>query len=173
MKVCVSVNGAGAMIGITNIADRFRGLPHHADSRYPHDGRHPDFKRVGPNGREHCHRGFRAATGWTRSAVIADRRDFRFTRRGMCYLFPKLDTFVQILVRKDVSRCGTIRVRPVHFPKLVHAWVDRPGGLSYSSVSGSTSMTSAVADHFRSRANDCARRNRSLSAVRLAALIRN
>lgn len=51
--------------------------------------------------------------------------------------------------------------------------VDRPGGLSYRSVNGSTSITSAVALHFCSRANDCARRNISLSAVRLAALMRN
>src|ERR1700691_4777636 len=43
----------------------------------------------------------------------------------------------------------------------------------YNSVNGSTSITSAVALHFLSRANACARRNNSLSAVRLAALIRN
>ena len=28
---------------ITNIADRSGGLPHHADWRYPHDGRNPDL----------------------------------------------------------------------------------------------------------------------------------
>jgi hypothetical protein len=44
---------------------------------------------------------------------------------------------------------------------------------AYNNVSGSTSITSAVALHFWSRANDCARRNNSLSALRLAALIRN
>ena len=43
----------------------------------------------------------------------------------------------------------------------------------YNSVNGSTSITSAVALHLLSRANVCARRNNSLSAVRLAALIRN
>jgi len=43
----------------------------------------------------------------------------------------------------------------------------------YNSVNGSTSITSAVAPHLLSRANDCARRNSSLSAVRLAALMRN
>ena len=43
----------------------------------------------------------------------------------------------------------------------------------YNSVNGSTSITSAVALHFCSRAKDCARRNSSLSAVRLAALMRN
>ena len=40
---------------------------------------------------------------------------------------------------------------------------------TYNNVSGSTSITSAVALHLLSRANDCARRNNSLSAVRLAA----
>ena len=30
-------------MGITNTADPFRGLPHHADWRYPHDGRNPDL----------------------------------------------------------------------------------------------------------------------------------
>ena len=43
----------------------------------------------------------------------------------------------------------------------------------YNNVNGSTSITSAVALHFCSRANACARRNISLSALRLAALISN
>jgi hypothetical protein len=30
-------------MGITNTADRSRGLPHHADWRYPHAGRNPDL----------------------------------------------------------------------------------------------------------------------------------
>jgi len=70
------------------------------------------FKRLGQNGREHCPCGFCAGTGWTRSAVIANRRDSRFTRTGKCCPFSKLDTFVQILVLRDVYFLGHRRAAP-------------------------------------------------------------
>jgi hypothetical protein len=53
---------------ITNTADRSRGLPHHADWRYPHDGRNPELSDSVKMA-ESIAIVASVRAGWTRSAV--------------------------------------------------------------------------------------------------------
>jgi hypothetical protein len=89
-------------MGITNTADRFRGLPHYADWRYPHDGRNPDLSDSVEMAESIAPVAPVRALDGPRSAFIADQRDSRFTRTGVCCLFPRRVTFVQFLRRTDV-----------------------------------------------------------------------
>jgi hypothetical protein len=75
------------------------------------------------------------------------------------------DLILGLLVSAQTLGVGFDRDSFLLGPACIHS--------SYINVTGSTSITSAVAPHFRSSANCLARRNNSLSASRLAALIRN
>ena len=60
------------------------------------------FKRLGPTGREHALVASVRALDGPDPAVIPDPRDRLVTPQAKCCLFSKLDTFVQILARRDV-----------------------------------------------------------------------
>lgn len=89
-------------MGITNTADRSRGLTSSRRLAISARREKSRFKQLGPGGREHCPRGSVRALDGHDLPSQPDRRDSRFTRLGVCCLYSKLDTFVQILVLRDV-----------------------------------------------------------------------
>ena len=75
---------------------------YHADWRYPHDGRNPDLSDSVKMAESIALVASVRALDGADPAVIGHRRDSRFTPMGICCLFSKLDTSVQILVLRDV-----------------------------------------------------------------------
>jgi hypothetical protein len=91
-------NETGAMMRMTNTADRcprFTSSRRLATSARREKSR---FRRLGQNGREHALVASVRALDGPDPAVISDPRDCLFTLRVRCCLFPRLDTFVQILI---------------------------------------------------------------------------